>query len=111
MVAASCGSKRDDDVEVVVVGDQGLVAHHGEHRAEPEGDVGGDLAQRLDHLAGERHVGGLLSGVQYRNARQGPWMVHSSSRDGSSSALTIARKALTRSGSSSARFTALRASG
>ena len=52
--------ERDDDVEVVVVGDQGLVPHGGEHRAEPEAHVRGEGAQRLHDLDGEAQVAVLL---------------------------------------------------
>jgi hypothetical protein len=38
----------DDDVEVVVVRDEGSVPHHGEDRSEPEADVGREGPDRLD---------------------------------------------------------------
>ena len=52
----------DDDVEVVVVRDQRLVAHHRQHRAEAEAHVRGDLAQGGGDVGGELHVGRLLGG-------------------------------------------------
>ena len=97
------GLEADDDVEVVVVGDERPVAHHREHRAEAEADVRGDLAQRLRR---PRRPTGRRPPAR-RETRSGthtsgPWMVHSSRRDGSRSALTTSLKALTTSASRSA---------